>query len=209
MNKEKRYKILSLFYKNNPTPKTELIFSSGFELLISVILSAQSTDIMVNKVTRKLFKVANTPQSILQIGYTKLRNYINSLGLYNKKARNIINTSLILINRYNNKIPKHRIELESLPGVGRKTANIILNILFHKKTIPIDTHVFRVSNRTGFARGNSVAKVEKKINRVVPSLFKKNIHFWFVLHGRYICRSRALKCNICLINKLCEFSKKL
>lgn len=208
MNKKKRYEILFLFFKNNPNPDIELIFSSAFELFISVILSAQSTDIMVNKVTGILFKVANTPQDILNLGFDKLRYYIKSIGLNNRKASYIINSTLLIINKYNNQIPSNRCALESLPGVGRKTANILLNILFQKKTIAVDTHVFRVANRTGFAKGKNAIDVEKKMLKVVPSFFKKNIHFWFVLHGRYICTARQLKCKICLIKKLCEFNKK-
>ncbi|QFQ32855.1 endonuclease III [Buchnera aphidicola (Aphis fabae)] len=205
MNKKKRYEILSLFHVNEPNPMIELFFSSDFELLISLILSAQSTDKTVNKITFILFKIANTPEGILQLGIEKLKYYIKSVGLYNTKAKYIIQTSFLLFNKYNNKIPKNRIELESLPGVGRKTANIILNVLFNKKTIAVDTHVFRVSNRTGFATGKNVIKVEKKLMKVVPSVFKKNIHFWFVYHGRYICKARKQKCNICLISKFCEF----
>ncbi|WP_348769493.1 endonuclease III [Buchnera aphidicola] len=208
MNKKKRYKILSLFYLNQPNPITELIFSSDFELLISLILSAQSTDSIVNKTTLILFKIAKTPEEILQLGIDRLKYYIKSIGLYNIKAEYIIKTSFLLFNKYNNQIPNNRIELESLPGVGRKTANIILNLLFNKKTIAVDTHVFRVSNRTNFAVGKNVKQVEKKLIKVVPSIFKKNIHFWFVYHGRYICTARKQKCNFCLINKLCEFLNK-
>ncbi|QFQ31965.1 endonuclease III [Buchnera aphidicola] len=205
MNRKIRYKILSLFHIHQPHPKTELVFSSDFELLVSLILSAQSTDDMVNKTTFLLFKVANTPESILQLGIKKLKNYIRSVGLYNNKAQYIINTSLLLLEKYNNQIPNTRVELESFPGIGRKIANIILNVLFDKKTIAVDTHVFRVSNRTGFAIGENVIKVEKKLIKVVPSIFKKNIHFWFVYHGRYVCKARKQSCHICLINKFCEF----
>ncbi|QCI16953.1 endonuclease III [Buchnera aphidicola (Aphis helianthi)] len=208
MNKSKRYSILSLFYINQPNPMTELIFSSDFELLISLILSAQSTDVMVNKITCILFKVANTPESILQLGIKRLKYYIKNLGLYNIKAVYIIKISYLLINKYNNQIPNSRIELESLPGVGRKTANIILNLLFDQKTIAVDTHVFRVSNRTGFATGKNVIQVEKKLIKVVPSIFKKNVHFWFVYHGRYICKARKKQCDICLISKFCELTNK-
>ncbi|QCI18680.1 endonuclease III [Buchnera aphidicola] len=206
MNAKKRYKILSLFQNNYPNPKTELIFSSNFELLISLILSAQATDIVVNKTTRVLFKVANTPESILQLGIEQLKYYIKSVGLYNTKAENIIKTSFLLFHKYRNEIPNNRVKLESLPGVGRKTANIILNLLFNKKTIAVDTHVFRVSNRTGFAIGDNVIKVEKKLMKFVPSIFKRNVHFWFVYHGRYICQARKIQCNICLISKFCEFT---
>ncbi|QIQ41170.1 MAG: endonuclease III [Buchnera aphidicola (Aphis urticata)] len=205
MNRVIRYNILSLFNINQPYPTTELVFSSDFELLISLILSSQSTDAMVNKTTFILFKVANTPESILQLGIEKLKYYIKSVGLYNTKAEYIIKTSFLLLNKYHNKIPDTRIAIESLPGIGRKIANILLNVLFNKKTIAVDTHVFRVSNRTGFAIGESVIKVEKKLMKVVPSIFKKNIHFWFVYHGRYICKARKQKCNICLIKQFCEF----
>ncbi|WP_295164780.1 endonuclease III [uncultured Buchnera sp.] len=208
MNKKKRYEILSLFYKKQPNPKIELIFSSDFELLLSVILSAKSTDIMVNKITGTLFQIANTPQGILQLGLDKLRYYIQSIGLYNTKSLHIINTAYLIATKYKNKVPSNRIELESLPGVGRKTANIILNVLFNKKTIAVDTHVFRVANRTGFAKGKNVIDVEKKMIKIVPSIFKKYVHFWFVLHGRYVCTARQLKCKLCLIEKLCEFDRK-
>lgn len=208
MNKKKRYQILLLFHKKNSNPNIELTFSSDFELLLSVILSAQSTDIMVNKITSILFKVANTPQSILKLGLKNLKDYIKNIGLYNKKATYIINCADLIKNKYGNKVPSNRTELESLPGVGRKTANILLNVLFNKKTIPVDTHVFRVANRTGFAKGNNVIDVERKMMKTVPSAFKKNVHFWFVLHGRYICTARQQKCKTCLIKKLCEFDKK-
>ncbi|QCI24776.1 endonuclease III [Buchnera aphidicola (Rhopalosiphum padi)] len=208
MNKKKRYEILSLFYKKNSNPKIELIFSSDFELLLSVILSAKSTDVMVNKITGILFPIANTPQGILQLGLDKLRYYIKSIGLYNTKSLHIINTAHLIKTKYKNKVPSNRIELESLPGVGRKTANIILNVLFNKKTIAVDTHVFRVANRTGFAKGKNIIDVEKKMIKIVPSIFKKYVHFWFVFHGRYVCTARQLKCKICLIEKLCEFDRK-
>lgn len=208
MNKEKRYKILSLFYDNNPNPKIELIFSSDFELLLSVILSAKSTDKIVNKTTKILFKIANTPQSILCLGIECLKKYIRNIGLYNSKALNIIRTSFLIIYKHNGKIPKDRIELESLPGVGRKTANIILNTLFKKDTIAVDTHVFRVSNRTNFAKGKNTKEVENKLIKVVPTIFKSKMHLWFVFHGRYICTARKIKCNMCLIVRLCEFNKK-
>ncbi|QNS01853.1 MAG: endonuclease III [Buchnera aphidicola (Pentalonia nigronervosa)] len=209
MNKKIRYKILSLFFKNNPKPTTDLLFSSGFELLLSVILSAKSTDEQVNKVTRILFQNANTPKSIFLLGIEKLKSYIKSIGLYNVKARYIIQTSWLLLKKYNCQIPKTRFLLESLPGVGRKTANIILNVLFQHNTIAVDTHVFRVANRTNFAKGKNVKEVEKKLIRVVPTRFKKSVHFWFVLHGRYICTARKIKCNICLIYNFCEFKKKI
>ncbi|QCI17529.1 endonuclease III [Buchnera aphidicola (Acyrthosiphon lactucae)] len=208
MNKETRYEILSIFNAQYPKNKTELVFSSDFELLLSVILSAQSSDVIVNKVTKILFKQANTPESILLLGLEGLKNYIKHIGLYNIKASNIIRTSSLILTKYNGIIPNNRIELESLPGVGRKTSNVILNILFKKKTIAVDTHVFRVSNRTNFAKGKNVNEVEKKLIKVVPDIFKLNFHSWFVLHGRYICTARKIKCDICLIFKLCEFKKK-
>lgn len=208
MNKEKRYKILLLFYSKCPEPKIELVFSSDFELLLSVILSAQSTDLIVNKTTKKLFKIANTPESILLLGLENLKNYIKNVGLYNVKALNIIRTASLILNKFNGMIPNNRIELESLPGVGRKTSNILLNILFKKKTIAVDTHVFRVSNRTNFAKGKNVREVEKKLIKVVPDIFKLNFHAWFILHGRYVCTARKIKCNLCLICTLCEFKNK-
>ncbi|WP_284443294.1 endonuclease III [Buchnera aphidicola] len=208
MNKEKRYKILSIFNSKYPEPKIELIFSSDFELLLSVMLSAQSTDVIVNKTTKILFKIANTPESILSLGLACLKNYIKDIGLYNTKALNIIRSSFLILTKYNGIIPNNRIELESLPGVGRKTSNILLNILFKKKTIAVDTHVFRVSNRTNFAKGKNVKEVEMKLIKVVPNIFKLNFHAWFVLHGRHICTARKIKCNICLIFKQCEFNKK-
>ncbi|QCI22578.1 endonuclease III [Buchnera aphidicola] len=208
MNKEKRYEILSLFNIKYPKPKIELIFSSDFELLLSVMLSAQSTDTIVNKTTKILFKIANTPESILSLGLKCLKNYIKDIGLYNTKALNIIRSSFLILTKYNGMVPNNRIELESLPGVGRKTSNVLLNILFKKKTIAVDRHVFRVSNRTNFAKGKNVKEVEMKLMKVVPNIFKLNFHAWFVLHGRYICTARKIQCNICLIFKLCEFNKK-
>jgi endonuclease-3 len=209
MNREKRLQILSIFSKNNAHPKTELIFSSHFELLLAVILSAQSTDRIVNKITKKLFKIANTPKEILLLGIDGLKNCIKIIGLYNIKALNIFKTALLIENKYHGVIPNSREELESFPGVGRKTANILLNILFKKNTIAVDRHVFRVSNRTNFARGKNVNQVEKKLNKVVPTIFKRKVHNWFVLHGRYICTARYLKCNDCIIRNFCEFKEKV
>ncbi|CAL4319308.1 endonuclease III [Buchnera aphidicola] len=209
MNYKKRYKILSLFLIHNPYPKTELIFSSSFELLLSVMLSAQSTDFMVNKITKKLFKIANTPEKILQLGIENLKFYIKSLGLYNIKSENIIKTSILLLNKYDGLIPRTRFKLEQLPGVGRKTANIILNILFKKNTIAVDTHVFRVCNRTNFAQGKNVQELEKKLLKVVPTIFKINFHFWFLLHGRYICTARNFQCQKCIIYNLCEYKNNI
>ncbi|CAL4319380.1 endonuclease III [Buchnera aphidicola] len=208
MNKKKRYKILLEFEKDNPNPKIELIFSSTFELLISVILSAQTTDKQVNKATRKLYSVANTPYQILDIGIEKVKYYIKNIGLFNIKSQYLIETSKILINKYNGLVPNTRKKLMMLPGVGRKTANIILNVAFKKNTIAVDTHVFRVVNRINFASGNNVFIVEKKLIKLIPLKFKYYAHSWFVLHGRYICLKKNPKCSICIISKLCEFFKK-
>jgi len=209
MNKDKRYKILLLFFRKNPNPTTELIFNSNFECLISVILSSKSTDIAVNNTTKLLFKIANTPKKILNLGIYNLKLYIRNIGLHNIKALNIINTSFLLITKHNGNVPNNRFELESLPGVGRKTAGVILNLLFNEKTIPVDTHVFRVSNRTNFASGRNIQEVEKKLNKVAPKAFKIHVHHWFVLHGRYICTARNIKCSTCFINKYCEFREKI
>ncbi|HMI76781.1 MAG TPA: endonuclease III [Buchnera sp. (in: enterobacteria)] len=208
MNKNKRYKILNIFYKDNIFPTTELIFSSAFECLISVILSAKSKDISVNRVTKKLYLIANTPQLILSLGIENLKNYIKQIGLYNNKANNIINTCHMLLKKHEGKVPNNRIDLEQLPGVGRKTANVVLNLIFHKPTIAVDTHVFRVSNRTGFAVGKTVTIVEKKLLKIIPNKFKLRFHSWFVYHGRYICKSYKPYCKICVIQALCEFKNK-
>ncbi|XBC42911.1 MAG: endonuclease III [Buchnera aphidicola (Kaburagia rhusicola ensigallis)] len=200
--------ILFIFSKINPEPKTELNFSSNFELLISVMLSARSTDRMVNKVTKRLYSVANTPLSILSIGIYGLKNYIKELGLFNKKSFNIIRTCDILLNRYNGQVPNSFIDLQSLPGVGRKTANVVLNCAFQKKTIAVDTHVFRVCNRIGFIQETTEIKTEQKLLNIVPEAFKLHFHNWFVLHGRYVCMSKRPKCSICLVKHLCKFEYK-
>ncbi|XBC43420.1 MAG: endonuclease III [Buchnera aphidicola (Meitanaphis flavogallis)] len=200
--------ILLIFSKTNPEPKIELNFSSSFELLIAVILSARSTDRMVNKVTKRLYSVANTPSSILSIGTQGLKNYIKTLGLFNKKSSNIIRTCDILLNRYNGKVPNSFIDLRSLPGVGRKTANVVLNCIFQKKTIAVDTHVFRVCNRMGFIQETTKIKTEKKLLNIIPEAFKLHFHNWLVLHGRYVCTSKRPKCSICLIKHLCQFEYK-
>lgn len=200
--------ILLTFFQTNPEPKTELNFSSNFELLISVILSARSTDRMVNKVTKRLYSVANTPSSILSIGIHGLKNYIKELGLFNKKSFNIIRTCDILLNRYNGKVPNSFIDLQSLPGVGRKTANVVLNCAFQRKTIAVDTHVFRVCNRIGFIKETTEIKTEKKLLKIIPEAFKLHFHNWFVLHGRYVCTSKRPKCSICLVKHLCKFEYK-
>ncbi|CAL4319353.1 Endonuclease III [Buchnera aphidicola (Eriosoma lanigerum)] len=209
MNSDKRNEILNCFYKYMPNVKTELKFSSSFELLIAVILSARSTDKSVNKITSRLFQIANTPNDILKLGIKKLKFYIKHVGLYNIKAKHIIDMCSILINNYDGEIPVDRKNLEFLPGVGRKTANVILNTLFGKDVIAVDTHVFRVCNRTKFATGNTVIAVEKKLDRYVLDPYKLYFHNWFVLHGRYICTAKKIKCNICFIRYLCEFNKKI
>lgn len=195
-------------YENNVNPKIELNFNSDFELLISVLLSAKSTDISVNKATKKLYQIANSPEKILSLGIQKLKIFIKNIGLYNNKAENIMKICKILIKKHNSVIPENRELLEELPGIGRKSANIILNVIFKWLTIGVDTHVFRVSNRTKFALGKNVKIVEKKLLNCVPNKYKLNFHHLFVLHGRYICIARRPKCNICNIYDLCEFKNK-
>lgn len=206
MNKDKRRLILERLREANPHPTTELNYSSPFELLIAVILSAQATDVSVNKATDKLYPVANTPESILALGVDGLKEYIKTIGLYNSKAENVIKTCSILVNLYNSQVPEDRKALESLPGVGRKTANVVLNTAFGWPTIAVDTHIFRVSNRTGFAPGKNVDEVEEKLLKFVPSEFKLDVHHWLILHGRYTCIARKPRCGSCLIEDLCEFS---
>ncbi|HDR1924784.1 TPA: endonuclease III [Pasteurella multocida] len=208
MNKQKRIEILTRLRDHNPHPTTELNYSSPFELLIAVILSAQATDKGVNKATEKLFPVANTPQAILDLGLDGLKEYIKTIGLYNSKAENIIKTCRDLIEKHNGEIPENRSALEALAGVGRKTANVVLNTAFGHPTIAVDTHIFRVSNRTGFAPGKDVVKVEEKLLKVVPDEFKVDVHHWLILHGRYICIARKPRCGSCLIEDLCEFKEK-
>ncbi|MDX1705174.1 endonuclease III [Pseudidiomarina sp.] len=208
MNKQKRIEILTRFRDNNPHPDTELEYSSTFELLIAVILSAQATDKGVNKATSKLFPAANTPGAILALGVDGLKEYINSIGLYNSKAENIIKTCAILVRDYHGEVPEDREALESLPGVGRKTANVVLNTAFGWPTIAVDTHIFRVSNRTRFAPGKNVRAVEDKLEKVIPKEFKTDAHHWFILHGRYTCIARKPQCGSCLIEDLCEYPDK-
>lgn len=208
MNQKKREIILSRFELNNPKPKIELIFNSTFELLVSVLLSAQSNDSQVNKITNNLYRKANTPEKMLEIGLENVKKYIKSIGLYNVKSNNIIKISEILVKKYKGVVPKNRKLLENFPGVGRKTANLVLNVAYGYPTIAVDRHIFRVCNRTNFASGKSVIEVEKKMIKVVPMRFKKNCHHWFVLHGRYVCRSKKLYCNACIIKDLCEFKYK-
>jgi len=208
MNKQKRIEIFSRWQQQNPKPTTELNYSSLFELLIAVILSAQATDIGVNKATAKLYPVANTPEAIAKLGLTKLKSYVKTIGLYNGKAKNIIATCKILIKQHNSEVPRTRAELEALPGVGRKTANVVLNTAFGEPTIAVDTHIFRVSNRTAIAPGKNVLEVEKRLIRLVPDEFKVDAHHWLILHGRYVCKARKPDCPNCLIKDLCEFRGK-
>lgn len=208
MNKEKRAQILTRLRDENPHPTTELNFSSPFELLIAVLLSAQATDVSVNKATAKLFPVANTPATILALGVDGVKEYIKTIGLFNSKAENVIKTCRILLEQHGGEVPEDRAALEALPGVGRKTANVVLNTAFGWPTIAVDTHIFRVSNRTRFAPGKNVEEVEDKLLKVVPAAFKVDCHHWLILHGRYTCVARKPRCGSCLIEDLCEFDAK-
>ncbi len=208
MNKQKRHEIFTRFRENNQKPYTELNYQSTFELLISVLLSAQATDVSVNKATAKLYPVANTPEKILALGEEALRQYIKTIGLFNSKAKNTLETCRILIEQHNSEVPEDRVALEALPGVGRKTANVILNTAFGHPTIAVDTHIFRVSNRTCIAPGKDVLEVEKKLLKFVEDEFKVDAHHWLILHGRYTCIARKPRCGSCLIEDLCEFNNK-
>ena len=208
MNSSKRKEIFTRFKSANPHPTTELEYASPVELLIAVILSAQATDKSVNVATRKLFPQANTPEKLLALGETGLREIIKSIGLYKTKAKNILATCQLLIQRHGGKVPQTRDQLEQLPGVGRKTANVILNTAFGEPTIAVDTHIFRVANRTGIAPGKTVLEVELKLLKNVPPSFRHDAHHWLILHGRYICVARKPKCAICMINDLCEYKEK-
>ena len=208
MNKTKRTEIFKRLRAQNPSPTTELVYKNEFELLIAVILSAQATDVSVNKATKELYKVANTPEAIYKLGEKKLKKFVQSIGLYNTKAKNIIKTCKILIDQHDSKVPEDRTALEALPGVGRKTANVILNTAFGHPTIAVDTHIYRVSNRTGIAPGKTVLEVEKRLLRLVPEEFKRDAHHWLILHGRYTCLARNPKCSDCSIIDLCEYRKK-
>lgn len=209
MNKDKRKQILVRLRDNNPHPETELNFSSPFELLVAVTLSAQATDVSVNKATDKLFPVANTPEAIYALGVDGLKTYIKTIGLYNSKAENVIKACKMLIELHNSEVPEDLDALVALPGVGRKTANVVLNTAFGWPTIAVDTHIFRVSNRTKFAMGKNVDEVEKKLLKVVPAEFKVDVHHWLILHGRYTCLARKPRCGSCLIEDLCEFKDKV
>jgi endonuclease III len=208
VNKEKRLQILTRLRDDNPHPTTELYFSSPFELLIAVLLSAQATDVSVNKATAKMYPVANTPAAILALGVDGVKEFIKTIGLFNSKAENVIKTCRILIEQHGGEVPEDRAALEALPGVGRKTANVVLNTAFGWPTIAVDTHIFRVSNRTRFAPGKNVEEVEDKLIKVVPSAFKVDCHHWLILHGRYTCVARKPRCGSCLIEDLCEFDAK-
>ena len=209
MNKEKRRLILERLREHNPNPQTELHWSSPFELLIAVLLSAQATDVSVNKATAKLYPVANTPQALLELGVDGVKSYIKTIGLFNAKAENVIKTCKLLLERHNGEVPQSREALEALPGVGRKTANVVLNTAFGWPTIAVDTHIYRVSNRTKFASGDNVDKVEQKLLKVVPKEFKLDVHHWLILHGRYTCIARKPRCGSCIIEDLCEYKQKV
>ena len=208
MNTQKRIQIFRILEQKNPNPTTELQYNSNFELLISVILSAQATDVSVNKATTKLFTIANTPEAIKKLGLRKLTGHIKSIGLFKTKAQNILKTCSILIDKFDGEVPKNREDLESLPGVGRKTANVVMNTAFGIPTVAVDTHIFRVSNRTKIARGKSVLEVEKKLLKLIPQDFLQNAHHWLILHGRYTCKARTPLCKDCCIAHLCEFKDK-
>ena len=203
-----RHELFTRLAELNPNPTTELIHHSSFELLIAVILSAQATDVGVNKATRKLFPVANTPEAMLALGEGGLKKFIGTIGLFNTKAANVIATCRILVEHYQGHVPNDREALESLPGVGRKTANVILNTAFGQPTIAVDTHIFRVANRTGLAPGSSVRAVEDKLMKVVPTEFQLNAHHWLILHGRYVCKARKPDCPQCVIRDLCRYPDK-
>jgi len=208
MNINKRSKIFTLLKKHIPNPTTELIYQSPFELLISVILSAQTTDIAVNKVTKNLFEVANTPLSLSKLKISTIEKLINSIGLYKNKAKNIQATSLILYEKFNSEVPDNRDKLESLPGVGRKTANVILNTLFKKPVIAVDTHIFRLANRINIAKAKTPLAVEKKLTKLIPKEFLNDAHHLLILHGRYTCKALNPQCNGCVIENLCEYKNK-
>ena len=203
-----RIEFFSRLRELNPHPKTELLYSNEFELLIAVMLSAQSTDVGVNKVTRRLYPMANTPQAILALGLPALRKAISTLGLYNAKASNVFETCCLLIERHGGEVPRDRAALEALPGVGRKTANVVLNTAFGEPTMAVDTHIFRVANRTGLAPGKTVRQVEDKLLKAVPAEFLVDAHHWLILHGRYVCKARKPDCPNCVVRSLCRFKDK-
>lgn len=208
MNAKKREQIFATFARLNPEPQTELEYTSNFELLIAVLLSAQATDLSVNKATAKLYPVANTPQAMLDLGVDALKDYIRTIGLYHTKAENIIKTSQALLDHHNGDVPDTREALEALPGVGRKTANVVLNCAFGQPTMAVDTHIFRVANRTRIATGKNPLEVEKKLLRLTPKAYLQHAHHWLILHGRYTCLARKPKCHECVIDSLCEYPDK-
>lgn len=208
MNKQKRREIFERLRENNPNPTTELNYSTSFELLIAVILSAQATDVSVNKATAKLYPIAHTPEAIAALGEDGLKEFIKTIGLYNSKAKNVIKTCQLLIENHQSEVPELREQLEALPGVGRKTANVVLNTAFDQLTMAVDTHIFRVANRTKIAKGTTPLAVEKGLLKNIENEFLKDAHHWLILHGRYICTARKPKCGACLIEDLCEYNQK-
>jgi endonuclease-3 len=208
LNPKKRTAIYARLEAQDPQPDTELKYLSPFELLVAVILSAQATDTSVNKATEKLFPIANTPQAMVNLGARRLKRHIHTIGLFNNKAENIIRTCKLLLEKHDGQVPCTREELEALPGVGRKTANVILNTAFGEPTIAVDTHIFRVANRTGLARGNTPREVEDRLVRLTPEEYRKNAHHWLILHGRYVCKARRPECPRCVIADLCEYRHK-
>ena len=208
MNAAKRYEIFRRLHDDDPNPTTELAYSTPFELLIAVILSAQATDVGVNKATARLYPVANTPEAIYALGVDGLSEYIKTIGLYNSKAKNVIETCRILLEKHGGEVPDNREDLEALPGVGRKTANVVLNTAFRQPTMAVDTHIFRVANRTGIAPGKNVLEVEKKLLKFVPKEYLLDAHHWLILHGRYVCQARKPRCGSCRIEDLCEYKHK-
>ncbi len=208
MNADKRQQIFERLRAANPHPETELNYSSAFELLIAVLLSAQATDVSVNIATAKLFPKANTPQALLALGEPKVRQAIRTIGLFNTKAKNVMKTCQILVDQHNGEVPDNREDLEALPGVGRKTANVVLNTAYRQVAMAVDTHIFRVSNRTGIAKGKNVGEVEQKLLRHVPKDFLLDAHHWLILHGRYVCVARKPKCGSCSIEDLCDYKEK-
>jgi len=208
MNKRKRHELFVRLRAQNPNPTTELIYHSSFELLIAVVLSAQATDVSVNKATAKLFPIANTPQAILNLGIEKLKEYIKTIGLYNSKAQNVMKTCALLLEKHQGEVPNKREELEALPGVGRKTANVVLNTAFGQATMAVDTHIFRVANRTGLAPGKTPLSVELGLLKNIEPEFLHDAHHWLILHGRYVCTARNPHCTQCIIADLCEYKDK-
>jgi len=208
MNKEKRTEIFTRLRNENPTPETELEYTTPYELLVAVTLSAQATDVSVNKATRKLYPVANTPEQIAALGEDGLKEYIKTIGLFNSKARNVVKMAELLLEKHGGEVPQTREELVALPGVGRKTANVVLNTAFRQPAMAVDTHIFRVSNRTKIAPGKNVDEVEARLMRLVPKEFLMDAHHWLILHGRYTCVARKPKCGSCIIEDLCEFKQK-